>query len=199
MSAFRFMRQLVASCMFLLGAGAASAATITIGFDKIDESGDIVIESYSESGFVFTSVADDVFPHMHPGSGSLWLHSSVGSSPYLFRREGGGLFDFLGFDYAGGDSVFIADNGATFEILGEMPMTHFTLPDSFRNVSTIHWHMNTLDPDDPFGEQWGYIDNIVMNVSPVPVPEPAQAGMLGLGLAAMLAARRRARRKQAPE
>ena len=196
MRAFRLMRQLIASCMFVLGAGAgmgtASAATMTIGFDEIE---DILTESYSESGFVFTSVADDVFPHMHTDGASLWLHSSVGSSPYLFRREDGGIFDFLGFDYAGGDSVFVADNGATFEILGEVALTHYTLPDSFRNVSTIHWHMNTLNPDDPFGEEWGNIDNIVMNVSPV--PEPAHAGMLGLGLAAMLAAGRRSRRKQA--
>jgi len=39
----------------------------------------------------------------------------------------------------------------------------------------------------------GSIDNIVMNVSPV--PEPAEGAMLGIGLAGLLLHGRRARRR----
>ena len=66
------------------------------------------------------------------------------------------------------------------------------MPDAFRNVSYIDWFMpnpGDLETPDP---QWGEIDNIVMNISPV--PEPGQVAMLGLGLAGLLLYGRRARR-----
>jgi len=190
MATFRLMRQLAAAFAFMLAAGAAQAALVVIDFDDIEG---IYIESYSESGFIFTSLATEGGPHLHPGGGNLWLHSQVGSSPYQLRREDSMPFDFLGFEYLGGDSVFVADTGAMFNIVGEVPLTHYELPASFQNVNYINWYMNTPDPDDPFGEQWGRIDNIVTRVPPV--PEPAHAGMLGLGLAGLLAAARRSRAK----
>lgn len=188
MSASGLMKQLVAAIVFMLCAGAAPAAIITIDLDEIEG---IYLDSYAESGFIITSL----YPqggHLHVGERNLWLHSSVGSSPYQIRREDGGNFDLLGFEYLGGDSLFVADTGATFEILGMVPLTHYELPASFQNVNYINWYMNTLDPEDPFGEQWGMIDNIVTRVAPV--PEPAHAGMLGLGLAALAAAVRRSRK-----
>lgn len=181
----KLMRQLVVASAFMLGAGAASAAIVTIDFDDIEG---IYIDSYSESGYVFTSLSTDAGPHLHPGGGNLWLHSNVGSSPYQIRREDGMNFDVLGFEYLGGDSLFVSDTGASFDIPGEAPLTFVELPASFQNVNYINWYMNTIDPDDLFGEQWGRIDNIVTRVPPV--PEPAHAGMLGLGLAALMAARR---------
>ncbi|MET0983756.1 MAG: PEP-CTERM sorting domain-containing protein [Telluria sp.] len=184
------MRQLAAASVLTFAAAAASAAIVVIDFDDIEG---IYIDSYSESGYSFISLATEGGPHLHPGGGNLWLHSQVGSSPYQIRREDGMNFDLLGFEYLGGDSVFIADTGASFEILGEVPLTHVELPASFQNVNYVNWYMNTPDPDDIFGEQWGRIDNIVTRVPPV--PEPAHAGMLGLGLAAVLAAARRSRRK----
>ena len=75
-----------------------------------------------------------------------------------------------------------------------MPLTHVELPASFQNVNYVNWYMTTPDPDDIYGEDWGRIDNIVTRV-PL-VPEPAHAGMLGLGVAGLMAAaRRRSRRK----
>jgi hypothetical protein len=177
--------------MLMFGAGTASAAIIVIDFDEIEG---IYIDSYSESGFIIDSLADPpAGPHLHPGGGNLWLHSQVGSSPYQLRREDGGRFEQLGFESRGGDSLFVANTGASFEILGEVPLTHVELPASFQNVSYVNWYMTTPDPDDLYGEQWGRIDNIVTRVAPV--PEPAHAGMLGLGLAAVVAAARRSRRK----
>jgi len=188
MSAIRLMRQFLAAFVFMLGAGAASAAIITIDFDEIEG---YIVDSYAESGFIITSLSPEG-GHLHPGGRNLWLHSSVGSSPYQIRREDGGSFDLLGFEYFGGDSLFVADTGASFEILGEVPLTHYELPDSFRNVSYINWYMNTLNPDDPWGEEWGNIDNIVTRVSPV--PEPAHTMLFGLGLAALAAVTRRPRK-----
>ena len=187
----RLIKQFAASAVLAVCAGTASAAIITIDFDEIEG---LYIDSYTESGYIFTSLVPPAEgPHLHTGDRSLWLHSSVGSSPYQFRRENGMNFDVLGFEYLGGDSLFVADNGATFEILGEAPLTYVELPASFQNVNYVNWYMNTPNPDDLFGEQWGRIDNIVTRVAPV--PEPAHAGMLALGLGALMAAARRSRRK----
>ena len=186
----RLMRQLAAASAVALAAGSASAAIVTIDFDEIEG---IYIDSYSESGYRFTSLETGVGGgHLHPGGGNLWLHSQFGSSPYQIRREDGLNFDMLGFEYLGGVSTFVADNGATFTIPAEVPLTFVELPASFQNVNYVNWIMTTPDPDDIYGEDWGRIDNIVTRVPPV--PEPAHAGMLGLGLAALVAARRRSRR-----
>jgi hypothetical protein len=186
MNPLTFLRRLAAAALFMLGAGAASAAIVVIDFDEIEG---IYIDSYSESGYTITSLETGVGGgHLHPGSGNLWLHSQYGSSPYQIRRDDGLNFDVLGFEYLGGTSTFIADNGATFDIVGEVPLTYVELPASFQNVNYINWYMTTPDPDDIYGEDWARIDNIVTRVPPV--PEPAHAGMLGLGLAALLAARR---------
>lgn len=186
----RWMRQLAAASALVLGAGAASGAIVVVDFDEIDG---IYIDSYSESGYSFTSLETGLGGgHLHPGSGNLWLHSQFGSSPYQIRREDGMNFDLLGFEYLGGVSTFIADTGATFNIPAEVPLTYVELPASFQNVNYVNWYMTTPDPDDIYGEDWGRIDNVVTRVPPV--PEPAHAGMLGLGIAALLAARR-SRRK----
>jgi len=192
MNIFKWMRKLLAAPVFMLGAGAASAAIVVIDFDEIDG---IYIDSYSESGYSFVSL--ETGPgggHLHPGGGNLWLHSQYGSSPYQIKREDGMNFDLLGFEYLGGTSTFIADNGATYNIVGEVPLTFVELPASFQNVNYVNWYMTTPDPDDIYGEDWARIDNVVTRVPPV--PEPAHAGMLGLGLGlAALAAARRLRRK----
>lgn len=181
-------RWIVAICC-ACGIGAASAETVTLGFDNITDFG-IYPESYTESGFIINSL-EPSGGHLHTGTGILLLHSRAGSQPYRIQRLDGGSFDFLAFDYAGGDSVFVSDTGATFTILGEQPLATFTMPAAFQHVGYIDWYMpNPGDLSTPL-EQWGSIDNIVLNV--LPVPEPAQAAMLGLGLAGLLLHGRRRR------
>jgi hypothetical protein len=183
-----WMKHCIAAALCACGMATASADTVTLTFDHIGDS-DLYPITYTESGFFIESLYTNG-PHLHAGGGSLVLHSRDGSSPYQIRRLDGGSFDFVGFDYFGGDSVFVSDTGASFTILGDQPLATFTMSDAFRNVTYINWYMNNpgdLETPDP---QWGEIDNIVMNISPV--PEPAQAAMLGLGLAGLVL---RARRK----
>jgi hypothetical protein len=168
-------------------AGSVSAAAITINFDAIEG---LYPDSYSEAGFIITSLYPDG-GHLHAGNGNLLLHSREGSSPYQIRRLDGGSFDFLGFDYTGGDSVFVTDGGASFTIPGEQPWASFTMPTSFHDVAYVNWTMNNPGEEGPFGEQWGTVDNILTSVPPA--PEPAQVAMLGLGLAGLLLARQRDR------
>jgi hypothetical protein len=165
-------------------AGMVSAAPLTITFDAIDG---LYPESYSEAGFIITS-PDPNGGHLHAGNGNLLLHSREGSSPYQIRRIDGGQFDFLGFDYTGGDSLFVTDGGASFSILGEQPWATFAMGNAFHEVSYVNWFMTNPGEEGPFGEQWGTVDNILTNVPPA--PEPAQAAMLGLGLVALLLGRR---------
>jgi hypothetical protein len=165
---------------------AASAQTLT--FDGIANLGPY-LDSWTESGFIITSLAPPPSgPHLHAGEDNLFLHSGEGSSPYQIRRLDGRSFDFLSFDYSGGDSLFVTDTGASFAILGDQPWANFVMSPSFQNVSYVNWYMNTPG-EPPFFEQWGAIDNIVTSV-----PEPAQAAMLGLGLAGVLLRARRSRK-----
>jgi hypothetical protein len=170
-----------ALCAFSVTAGAQ-----TLTFDGIGD--EIYPLSWTESGFIITSLAADG-PHLHAGDDNLMLHSNVGSSPYQIRRVDGGAFDFLSFDYTGGDSLFVTDTGASFTILGEQPWANFVMSPAFQNVSYVNWYMNTPG-DPPFFEQWGTIDNIVLSV-----PEPAEVAMLGIGLFGLLLHARRARRR----
>lgn len=167
-------------------AGIVSAATVAITFDTIGDF-DLYPLSYTEDGFFIESL-EPAGGHLHAGTGVLLLHSREGSSPYRIRRLDGGRFDFLGFDYSGGDSLFVTDTGASFTILGDQPLATFVMPDGFHDVSYVNWTMNNPGEEGPFGEQWGTVDNIIANVPPA--PEPAQAAMLGLGLIALLLGRR---------
>jgi hypothetical protein len=170
---------------------AASAQTVTLTFDNIGNLGPYP-DSWTESGFSVTSL-DPSGGHLHAGANSLVLHSREGSQPYRFQRLDGESFDFIAFDYFGGDSVFVSDTGATFTIMGDQPLATFTLPAAFQSVTYIDWFMpnpGDLSTPDP---QWGEIDNVVTNISPA--PEPGQVAMLGLGLAGLLLHGRRARRR----
>jgi hypothetical protein len=182
-------RNLIKRCAAAaLCAFSVTAAAQTLTFDGIGA--EPYPLSWTESGFIITSLAlPPAGPHLHGGDDNLVLHSNVGSSPYQIRRLDGGVFDFLGFDYTGGDSAFVTDAGAMFIVLGEQPWATFTMSPAFQNVSYVNWYMTTPG-EPPFFEQWATIDNIVLSV-----PEPSHAAMLGLGLAGLLLRARRGRRR----
>jgi hypothetical protein len=155
------IKRCIAAVLCVFGiATAASAATVTLTFDTFDDP--LYPASYTQSGFIITSLYPDG-GHLHAGDGNLWLHSREGSSPYQLRRIDGGSFDFLGFDYQGGDSLFVSDTGASFTILGDQPLATFTMPAAFHDVTTIDWFMNNPGDLDFPELQWGAIDNVVLN------------------------------------
>ena len=190
MAKSRLVKQLAAASFCFLSAGAVSAETMT--FDGIGDA-EFYPASYTQYGFIVTSLAVLGGPHLHPGNDNLSLHSNVGSSPYQFRRVDGANFSFAGFDYEGGDSVFVADNGASFTILKDQPLATFVMPAAFQNISYVNWYMNIPSDEPPYFEQWGTIDNVVMNMAAV--PEPSTTAMWGLGLFGLLAAARRNRQQ----
>lgn len=187
--ASRWIKQVIVAACCACGMAAASAQSVMLTFDTIDDLGPYP-DSWTESGFVITSL-EPTGGHLHSGGASLWLHSREGSQPYRFQRIDGGSFDFLSFDYMGGDSVFVTNTGASFTILGDQPLANFTMPASFQHVTYIDWFMpNPGDLSTP-NEQWGNIDNVATFVTPV--PEPASVAMLGFGLAGLLLRGRRRR------
>lgn len=186
------IKHCIAAACCACGIATASAATITLTFDHIGDQGPYP-DSWTESGFVITSLYPNG-PHLHAGDDSLWLHSGEGSSPYHIQRFDGGSFDFLGFDYAGGDSTFVTNTGATFTIHGDQPLASFSMSAAFQNVTWVDWYMSTPGDIPPDYVQWGSIDNVMANVPAV--PEPAQTAMLGLGLATLLLYTRRAQHQR---
>lgn len=97
-------RCIVALCC-AFGMAGALAQTVTLTFDNIGNLGPYQ-DSWTESGFSVTSLEPNG-PHLHSGADWLVLHSREGSQPYPIQRLDGGSFDFLAFDYFGGDSVFV--------------------------------------------------------------------------------------------
>jgi len=187
-----WMKRSIAAACLACGAfaGSACADPVTLSFTGIDDIGPYP-SSWTESGFIITSLVP-ASGHLHTALDTLVLHDGFGSSPYQIRRIDGGSFDLIGFDFAGADSAFISNTGASFLIPGNQPWTTFTMPLAFQNVSYVNWYMSSVEPSGLVDYHWAYLDNVVTNVSPV--PEPAQAALLGLGLAGLLLHRRRAQR-----
>lgn len=76
-------RKAVAACFAIAAAlgitGGAAAAPITLTFDGLGL--ELYPESWSESGFIITSLSPEG-GHLHAGGDELLLHSRNGSSPY---------------------------------------------------------------------------------------------------------------------
>ena len=133
MNKIGLVRHLTVTLLCLFSACGAMAETMT--FDDISAY-DIYPPSFTEGGLMATSLAAaPEGPHLYFGYKNLKNHSNLGSSPIQFKRVDGANFNFVIFDYMGGDSVFTADNGASFTILKGQPWASFTMPAAFHNVS----------------------------------------------------------------
>lgn len=186
----------------------APAGAVTINFDELAYDGgsaQFVGSPYSAQGYTFTStggVLGDLLPitrylvygNQSPSqvdpNGAALVSNREGAVNTL-TRDDGGLFDFTFIDLAGtmnfggvGGTVrfYANDNASSFfdlDFASDTELTRFALP--FTSVESVTFFGVN---DTPFFN----FDNVEVSAA---VPAPAAFGLLGLGIAGLVAVRRR--------
>lgn len=157
--------------------GAAFAAPITIDFTGVN---DHYANPYSEDGF---DLFRDSYNHWHihshyNGTGALSAHSGADLS---IKKSDGGIFDFSSFYLWGNSSAFTVTSnlGDVFNtVSGTVGNYVFDWVGVSQINITHNGHIN--------------LDDIVLNGTSVPVPEPATIALFCLGLLGLGFSRKRA-------
>jgi len=172
----------------------------TITFNNLAGSNGTAFSAYSESGFDVTLLVGDLcvakffgnpIPALYDGGGcgtdNVFALVSV-------TRSGGGLFRWLGIDLAavdGGTIQYSVEGGAPGASLYQQTgtfasTTFFTLAsnNSSTAVNELRFSIGSVNA------RSFNIDNIALGAATT-VPEPSSFALIGLGLTAVIAARRR--------
>lgn len=190
------MKRYLLATLFAL-AGFQANATV-IDFNSLTGSGDVSRgQTYQEDSFQLDTAG--IFYSLHSGlgyTGTPNFFNNIIDAVTTLKKTSNDIFSLDSIDLDslnGGYQVtvtFIGTllNGSTtttsFQTNASSGLQTFTFGSSFENVSSVAW--TQASPYHSF-------DNIVVNAAQV--PEPGTMAMLGLGLLAFTAARRKSARK----
>jgi PEP-CTERM motif len=196
-----------------LAAGAANAATITFD-DIVNPSANTLYTTVSSGGFTFTSNHEHVINSPATcsagcsGNGSQYLQSE--SVPYSFTmsQTGGGTFALNAFDSAEGFLALTHLTATRIQVLGNLSgggtvsisfdldgiqdgdggvadFQTFELPSTFADLTSV-----VFSGFRDTSSSTVAVDNIVVNGTGQPVPEPASLALFAIGLAGLSGMRR---------
>lgn len=204
------LKRAAAIVAILLAGGAANAAVI--GFDELTNSGSghETYASVTSGGFVFansmgSSGAFVVWGASHPYNadpGGATLTHNYANTTTVMTKAGGGTFSLLSVDF--GDVYNQPGNGLTIQIVGtrsDLSTVIETITtdllagletfmfDTLTDLVSVAW-----TPIAGTSNRFLQFDNVAVGGTSVPVPEPMTLSLLGGGLVALTALRRRRHR-----